>query len=64
VLQLQLTHAGRHVVDGVTARRRQEIATTVSRMPADQRTGLVEALGSFTQAGGEPFIGVHPLGWD
>jgi hypothetical protein len=52
VLQLQLTHAGRHVVDGVTARRRQEIATTVSRMPADQRTGLVEALGSFTQAGG------------
>lgn len=47
----------------VTARRRHEIATIVSRMPVGQRGGLVASLRSFAQAGGEPFAeaDVHPL---
>lgn len=63
---LRLTPAGRQVVDGVTARRRQEIAAIVSRMPAEQRANLVAALRSFAQAGGEPSVpeDVHPLGWE
>lgn len=51
---LRLTAAGRRVVDDVTARRREEIAAIVTRMPPDQREGLVAALRAFTTAGGEP----------
>jgi DNA-binding MarR family transcriptional regulator len=51
---LRLTEAGRRVVDEVTARRREEIATVVTRMPPEQRTGLITALRAFTDAGHEP----------
>lgn len=51
---LRLTDAGRRVVDDVTARRRADIAAIVTRMPSDQREGLVAALRAFTAAGGEP----------
>jgi DNA-binding MarR family transcriptional regulator len=66
---LRLTAAGRQIVDEVTTRRREEIATIVSRMPADQRGGLVTALHAFSEAGKEPSIEVLgrdaiPLGWD
>ncbi|MGH3734886.1 MAG: MarR family winged helix-turn-helix transcriptional regulator [Micromonosporaceae bacterium] len=63
---LRLTGEGRQVVDGVTARRRAEIAAIVSRMPAELRGQLVTALRAFTRAGGEPAIPeeAHPLGWE
>ncbi|MFL6053338.1 MAG: MarR family winged helix-turn-helix transcriptional regulator [Actinoallomurus sp.] len=66
---LRLTASGRQIVDEVTARRREEIATIVAAMPADQRVGLVDALRAFTDAGGEPPVGApsrdaFPLGWD
>jgi len=51
---LRLTTPGHHVVDDVTAHRRTEIAAIVTRMPVDQRAGLVFALRAFTDAGGEP----------
>ncbi len=50
---LQLTAAGHRIVDEVSARRRDEIAVIVARMPARARAGLVEAMRSFAAAGGE-----------
>jgi hypothetical protein len=66
---LRLTPAGRQIVDDVTARRRNEIATIVAQIPADQRLGLVAALHAFNQVGQEPSANgpQHdhiPLGWD
>lgn len=66
---LRLTDEGRRTVEHVTARRRAEIAAIVARLGPTQRLALVEALGAFNQAGGEPPVGPavdadpHPLGW-
>jgi DNA-binding MarR family transcriptional regulator len=51
---LDLTDTGQRTVTRVTQQRRREIARIVSRMPADLRSKLIEALESFTDAGGEP----------
>jgi DNA-binding MarR family transcriptional regulator len=66
---LRLTKAGRQIVDEVTARRREEIATIVSSMSARNRSGLVRALRAFAAAGGEippeqMERDVLPLGWE
>lgn len=50
---LQLTATGQRIVDEVSARRRDEIAVIVARMPARARAGLVGAMRSFAAAGGE-----------
>ncbi|MFF6996188.1 MarR family winged helix-turn-helix transcriptional regulator [Streptomyces sp. NPDC008313] len=66
---LQLTDEGRRTVGDVSARRRHEIAVIVERLAPAQRAALVEALGAFNEAGGEPpaagpdDTGAHPLGW-
>lgn len=62
---LALTPAGRQIVDDVTAVRRRAISEIVARMPTRQRAGIVSALRSFTEAGGEPSADgeSHPLGW-
>jgi DNA-binding MarR family transcriptional regulator len=51
---LRLTGPGQRIVDEVTARRREEIAAIVAKMPVGARTGLVKAMRSFATAGGEP----------
>ncbi len=51
-----LTERGREVVRQVTARRRDEIAQIVEKMPPPERHGLVGALKAFTAAGGEPDV--------
>ena len=66
---LQLTKTGHRIVDEVTARRREEIAAIIARMPAWSRAGLVKAMRSFAAAGGEPMDedterDVVPLGWE
>jgi DNA-binding MarR family transcriptional regulator len=66
---LRLTHAGRQIVDDVTARRRNDIATIVAQMSTDQRLGLITALHAFNQVGREPPADKPerdsiPLGWD
>jgi DNA-binding MarR family transcriptional regulator len=53
-VRLALTEAGRRTVAEVTDRRRREIATIVAAIPAAQRADLVQALHTFTTAGGEP----------
>lgn len=47
---LRLAPLGERVVAEVTARRRAEIATVVSRLPEAQRTALIEALAAFAAA--------------
>ncbi|MFJ8073764.1 MarR family winged helix-turn-helix transcriptional regulator [Streptomyces sp. NPDC096176] len=65
---LQLTPEGRRLVEDVTARRRQEIASIVARLKPGPRAALIDALTAFNEAGGEPDAmvgdsGIHPLGW-
>ncbi|WP_344276488.1 MarR family winged helix-turn-helix transcriptional regulator [Actinomadura napierensis] len=63
-ISIELTAAGRAVVEQVTARRRADIAGIVSRMPSGERRALVAALRAFTEAGGEPPVAdAVPLGW-
>jgi DNA-binding MarR family transcriptional regulator len=68
-IALRLTESGGRIVDDVTAHRRGEIAAIVTRMPGDQRAGLVSALRAFTDAGGEPSAApatrdALSIGWD
>jgi len=53
---LRLTADGHRLVGQVQARRHEEIATIVARLPADQRAGLVQALRALTVAADEPAI--------
>jgi DNA-binding MarR family transcriptional regulator len=63
-VRIQLTRAGRGIVDDVTARRRADIAGVVARMPPAQRRALVAALRAFNDAGGEPPVtNLARLGW-
>lgn len=65
---LRLTETGQRIVNEVTARRREEIAAIVVKMPARDRAGLVTALRSFAAAVGEPVDEPErdpvPLGWE
>jgi DNA-binding MarR family transcriptional regulator len=66
---LRPTDAGRQIVHEVTARRREEIATIITRMSPKDRVGLVRALRAFADAGGEPSTDererdLMPLGWE
>lgn len=61
---MRLTPEGRGLVDEVMARRREEIAAVVARMPPEERRALVSAMTAFTRAGGKLATGpAHPLGW-
>ncbi len=51
---IALTARGSHLVDTVTARRREAIADIVGQMPATRRRGLVAALTAFAEAADEP----------
>jgi DNA-binding MarR family transcriptional regulator len=63
-IQIELTPAGRTLVDDVTDSRRTEIADVITKMPAHQRHALIDALRAFTDAGGEPPVATPiPLGW-
>ncbi len=48
-----LTPAGRELVAEVTRRRRREIAAIMAKVPASQRTAIVDALTAFREAAGE-----------
>jgi DNA-binding MarR family transcriptional regulator len=67
---LQVTEEGRRTVEHVTGQRRSEIEAIVARLGPTQRLALIEALGAFNRAGGEPPVAPaaddsepHPLGW-
>lgn len=60
---IELTAEGRRLVRLVTARRRKEIAKIVTRMPEQNRAGLVDALLAFAEAGGEPAVTTPDATW-
>lgn len=63
-LLLELTPAGRELINGVVNRRRVAIEKILRKMPAGQRSQLAEVLGQFAAAGGEPNpADLWVLGW-
>lgn len=63
-LQLELTDAGRALVDRVMDDRRAAVAGILDRMPASRRRALVPVLRAFAAAAGEtPEPAVWSLGW-
>lgn len=56
-ITLELTAEGIRIVRQVISRRRMEIAKIVAKMPESARTGLVDVLTAFAEAGGEPPAG-------
>jgi DNA-binding MarR family transcriptional regulator len=52
-VSVSLAARGRRLVDEVTARRRDDIAAIVRRMPVESRAAAVEALRAFAAAAGE-----------
>ena len=58
-IAIHLTVEGDRVVRQVTANRRRDIAQIVAKMDAGARQGLIDALTSFAEAGGEPPAGDH-----
>jgi DNA-binding MarR family transcriptional regulator len=63
-LLLELTPAGRALIDGVIDRRRAAIEEILSRMPTGHRQQLAQTLSQFAAAGGEPTSqALLALGW-
>jgi DNA-binding MarR family transcriptional regulator len=63
-LLLELTPAGRELIDGIVARRRAAIERILRAMPAGHRRALGQALAHFSVAGGEPRPNdLWALGW-
>lgn len=63
---IDLTPAGRRLVDTVTRHRRAAIEQIVRAMPTERRQDLVEALIAFTAAADEPLVTAESatkLGW-
>jgi len=63
-VEVDVTAAGRRLVNRVTKRRRDEIERIVSHVPAAQRRAMVEALRAFAAAAGETPDQAWTSGWD
>jgi DNA-binding MarR family transcriptional regulator len=63
-LIVDLSPAGREIVDTVTRRRRREITKIVARIPRREQRTLVEALSSFADAAGELPEPSWTFGWE
>jgi DNA-binding MarR family transcriptional regulator len=63
-VRVDLTENGRHLVDVVTARRRQEIAVLLRMVPADARRSMVAGLQRLAEAAGEVPEQDWSTGWD
>ncbi|MGE0512120.1 MAG: MarR family winged helix-turn-helix transcriptional regulator [Ilumatobacteraceae bacterium] len=50
---MMLTATGRDLVEDVTRRRRREIGLIMAKVPAAQRTAIIDALTVFREAAGE-----------
>jgi DNA-binding MarR family transcriptional regulator len=63
-VRVSLTSAGRQLVEDVTRRRREEIASILSRLPTANRRPVLTALRAFADAAGEVPEQDWSLGWD
>lgn len=61
-VNMMLTAAGRDLVAEVTRRRRREIASIMTKVPAAQRMAIIDALTAFREAAGEDDV-VPPVPW-
>jgi DNA-binding MarR family transcriptional regulator len=60
---IELTAAGVELVEQVTAQRRREIRSILSRLEPAERDLVLEAMTAFTRAAGEPHVReLHTLG--
>lgn len=50
---VSLSAAGRHLVDGVSRRRRAELRTLLAGVPTERRAAVVDGLRSLAEASGE-----------
>jgi DNA-binding MarR family transcriptional regulator len=63
-VRLALTETGRHLVDTVTSRRRQEIAEILAVIPPKAQQSVVSALAQLAQSAGEVPEQNWSTGWD
>ena len=63
-VRLALTEAGRHLVDAVSARRRQEIADLLATIPSETQRSVVTALTHLAESAGEVPEQNWSTGWD
>ncbi|HEY3942055.1 MAG TPA: MarR family transcriptional regulator [Acidimicrobiales bacterium] len=63
-VRITLTEAGRHLVDLVTERRRQEIAALLTSIPAEVQRSMVAGLQGLAEAAGEVPEQDWSTGWD
>jgi DNA-binding MarR family transcriptional regulator len=62
-LHIEITDAGRAIVDTVTAVRRRDIGRLVARVPQRQRGQLLRMLQALADAADDDPPTVSPLGW-
>lgn len=55
-VMIDVSLAGRELVDRVTDRRRRELAAVLDRMPSKERAMVLTAFTTFTHAAGEPSV--------
>ena len=63
-VRLALTETGRHLVDAVSARRRQEIAELLEGVPPKTQQSVVNALTHLAESAGEVPEQSWSTGWD
>jgi DNA-binding MarR family transcriptional regulator len=63
-VSIELAPTGRQLVDAVTARRKEEIATVVANVPARERAATVRALHALGDAAAEPSDAAWFVGTD
>jgi DNA-binding MarR family transcriptional regulator len=63
-VRVALSPGGRRLVDTVTARRRTEIEQLVATIPAESRSGVVDALRHLSETAGEVPEQDWSTGWD
>jgi DNA-binding MarR family transcriptional regulator len=62
-VRMALSPAGRHLVEQVTRRRREEVGRIVAAVPSERRRLVVEALRALAEAAGEAPGADWALGW-
>lgn len=63
-VRIALTESGRHLIDAVSARRRQEIATLLDAVAPETQRSVVAALSQLAEAAGEVPEQDWSTGWD
>jgi len=63
-VRIALTESGRHLIDAVSARRRQEIAALLAAIAPETQRSVVDALSQLAEVAGEVPEQDWSTGWD